>query len=233
MLIIAGVALLAGAIGLQFTPERKPFRPASTMPEGLARELPGSVEGWQGMDQPLGPTEASSAAAADLLRYDDYVFRRYSRGGREFSVYIAYWKPGKMPTRLVAEHTPDRCWIENGWLCHERASLQQREVGGRPLPPAEWRKFTAPRPEGVVQHVLFWLMVDGKPYDYSRHANVIEHSIAWWKGSVAEFVGDGHATKLFVRISSTEPFEQIWNDPGFRETLIKVVDLSLWHGREN
>ena len=79
--------------------------------------VPGTVPGWSGRDVPLGANEFLSSEVEKVLNYDEAVYREYSRAGESFGVYVAYWGPGKMPTRLVASHTPDRCWTENGWRC--------------------------------------------------------------------------------------------------------------------
>jgi hypothetical protein len=83
----------------------------------LAAAVPASLPGWTAREVPLGANEFLSSEAEKVLNYDEVVNREFSRGAETFSVYVAYWGAGKMPTRLVASHTPDRCWTENGWKC--------------------------------------------------------------------------------------------------------------------
>lgn len=99
--------------------------------------------GWTTREEPLGQTEIVNEAVLKTLNLDDYVYRRFQKGGHSFTVYAAYWARGRMPTRLVASHTPDRCWTENGMRCVDMRFRQEYAVGGRPLLPAEYRVFTA------------------------------------------------------------------------------------------
>ena len=47
-------------------------------------------------------TEAQVKAVEKVLNYDDALLRIYRKGDQEFSVYIAYWRAGKMPARAAA-----------------------------------------------------------------------------------------------------------------------------------
>ena len=84
---------------------------------GLGERFPRTLPGWSGRDEPLGPSEAVRGAVERNLNYDDYVFRIFEQRGTRFGIYVAYWAPGRMPVNKVASHTPDRCWVENGWHC--------------------------------------------------------------------------------------------------------------------
>ena len=80
------------------------------------------------------------------------------------SVYAAYWGPGKMPVQLVASHTPDRCWVENGWKSGAVKHDAGLGAGGTMPRPGEWRTFLAPDRE--LLNVQFWHLVSSKTYDY-------------------------------------------------------------------
>lgn len=226
LVIGAGVLVLAVAVQL--------WRPRANVPSGakvegrLARLLPGAPDLWQSRDEALGHNEVVKAGVEGVLRFDDYVFRRYSRGGRWFSVYVAHWQPGKMPTRLVAEHTPDRCWVENGWVCDEREYQRPLELAGRALWPTEYRSFRAPGGAGDAHHVLFWLMVDGAPYDYRQHGNVFSHAVRWWSGAVDEFLRRRPPEHYFIRIASTSSWDELWREPGFLAVMDSVAKLGLY-----
>jgi hypothetical protein len=187
-----------------------------------------------------------SGAALKTLNLDDYVFRLYRNGGRTFTVYAAYWAPGKMPTRLVASHTPDRCWTENGMRCVDLRFKQTYEVKGRPLLPAEYRVFVpggaAPAGDGrdsTSEHpsqrttrrtyVVYWHTVEGKLYDYGERFNAIPHPWLWWKDVVAQ-AAYGSREQLFVRVAMEIPMEELWLDPGVQELLKSVANLGLWKG---
>ena len=143
-----GIAAFAGmvfivAVALQLVANLKPV-PESSLEQPLAEAIPERLEGWQVNDMDLGPTESVTQRSYDLLKLDDFVHRQYVRGDKSFSVYAAYWKPGKMPVRLVNQHTPDRCWTEVGWVCTNREWNVMRSVDGKRLQ----RARVATRPVG-------------------------------------------------------------------------------------
>jgi hypothetical protein len=138
----AAALLLVGAVVLQVS-----FR-LREVPQGVTRArlaaiLPKDVEGWAAAEESLGATESINEATLKALNLDDYVYRRFRRGTVSFTVYAAYWAPGRMPTRLVASHTPDRCWTENGMRCVDMQFRQSNRIGTETLLPAEYRVFTA------------------------------------------------------------------------------------------
>lgn len=123
-LILIGL-ILAGAAVLQVLPRSAPDVEARSK-LGL---LPASLPGWQVSDVSLGATEAAEANVAGVLQFDDVVFREYRSAKATFAVYAAYWRPGKIPTQLVASHTPDRCWSSAGWVCDDQAYSYELPTG--------------------------------------------------------------------------------------------------------
>ncbi|MBI5692947.1 MAG: exosortase-associated EpsI family protein [Verrucomicrobia bacterium] len=245
VLLMGASVLLAVAVGFQFAYQLREQPQVAGRPR-ISASLPLRAGEWVGQDEPLGATEVVSEAALKTLNLDDYVFRLYRNGGRTFTVYAAYWAPGKMPTRLVASHTPDRCWTENGMRCVDLRFKQTYEVKGRPLLPAEYRVFvpggTAPAGDGrnsTSEHpsqrntrrtyVVYWHTVEGKLYDYGERFNAIPHPWLWWKDVVAQ-AASGSREQLFVRVASDLPLEELWPDPGVQELLESVANLGLWKG---
>ena len=106
--LLGPLAVLAVAAALQGV---SVFREVA-QPRGphLEAALPTGVPGWRVRNLPLGQNESVRSAVEKTLNYDDVVYREYAKGGVVAGVYAAYWGAGKMPTRLVASHTPDRCW---------------------------------------------------------------------------------------------------------------------------
>ena len=153
----------------------------------LAQTVPASTLGWTGRDLPLGANEFASKAAEKTLNYDDVVYREFRRDGGYFTAYAAYWGAGKMPTQLVASHTPDRCWTENGWRCLDMKFRQSFVLDGRALQPAEWRLFE-PADGGKPIYVLFWHLVEGRVYDYGERFNSIPDPIRWCKDAVQQAI---------------------------------------------
>lgn len=154
--------------------------PEPTLRQPLAELLPtGAEEGWSHEDLPLGATESQDAKAHEILGLTDFVYRRYTRGGKSFEIYVAYWAPGKMPPRLMNSHTPDTCWVNAGWtnVQSERRSLDTESPAAiildtLPIPdltnvPGRWRIFE----KGEARlPVIFWHIVSGEPYQYGHQS---------------------------------------------------------------
>jgi hypothetical protein len=174
---------------------------------------------------PLGGTEYLTGEAKKALDYDDMVNREFIRGGVKFGIYVAYWRPGKMPTQLVASHTPDRCWMENGWQCLGAKFRQPEVVGNVALQPAEWRLF-APPDGGLPTYVLFWHLVDGRDFDYGRVFDGISRPSVWVKAAVQQLL-HGNGEQYFIRLTSSVPFEDLSSDPGFDEVVSSLAKLGL------
>jgi hypothetical protein len=191
----------------------------------LAQDIPGSIAGWKCHDVPLGANEFLSGEVEKVLNYDDVLNREYTRGGESFGVYVAYWGAGKMPTQLVASHTPDRCWTENGWRCLSMRFKQAETLDGTALQPAEWRVFEPPSGGGPV-YVLYWHLVGGRLYDYGMRFNAIPSPLLWWKGAAQQILL-GSGEQYFIRLTSTKPIENLWSDRGFSEVLRGLSRLGL------
>jgi hypothetical protein len=220
--LLLPVAVLAAAVGLQAL---NPYREvAAPKPKHLAAAVPTDVPGWRCTEVPLGPNEFVSDKVSEVLRYDDVLNREYRRGAVKFGVYAAYWGAGKMPTRLVASHTPDRCWTENGWTCQEMRFKQRRKAGGQDLQLADWREFRDP--QGGITFVIFWHLIEGRVYDYGERFNAVPHPLEWWKDAVAQAV-HGSREQYFIRVTCSVPFEQVWDDPGIQEIMSGLAKVGL------
>jgi hypothetical protein len=195
----------------------------------LARSVPAQVPGWSARDVPLGSSEFLANEAEKVLNYDEVINREYSRGKENFGVYVAYWGAGKMPTRLVASHTPDRCWTENGMHCLDMKFKVRMSYEGTALQPAEWRSFEGPT-GGPPTYVLYWQLVNGRTYDYGDRFNAIPDPILWWKDAMQQVVL-GSREQYFIRLTSSVPFESLWNDPGFDDVLHGLLGLGLAVGQ--
>jgi hypothetical protein len=191
----------------------------------LAITVPLEPTGWNGREVPLGPSEFIAGEVEKVLNYDEVLNREYTRGGENFGVYVAYWGAGKMPTRLVASHTPDRCWTENGWRCLDMRFKQSENFEGRALQPAEWRLFEPPL-GGKPTYVLYWHLVEGRTYDYGERFNNVPSPLLWWKDAVQQALL-GSREQYFIRLTSSEPLENLWSDPGFAEVLRGLAKLGL------
>ena len=222
--LVLPALVLVTAISIQgvkfFHETPKPHDPH--LDQAVPLNLPG---GWTGADVPLGANEAVDDAVEKILNYDAVLYREFNRGGESFGVYVAYWGAGKMPTRLVASHTPDRCWTENGWRCTAMKFKQPEIFEGAVLQPAEWRVFEPPL-GGQLTYVLYWHLVEGHAYDYGDRFNNVPSPVLWWKDAVQQAVL-GSREQYFIRLTSNEPLETLWNDPGFATVLRGLGQLGL------
>ena len=204
---LAGVVLFAG-LGLVVIGARPP--PERTF-KGAVKDLlpdPELVEraGWTVEYQPIADTPEMKAKVTELLNYDDAEFAVYKNGTERISVYIAFWVPGKMSTRLVAGHTPDVCWINSGWSCEAWSSgIRLTTEGWGALPPAEQRTMTL---HGNTEHVVFWHLLDGVPMNYGTRGNPP------WYSFLTDMLDrrmSQRPEQWFVRISSNRPVST-WQD---------------------
>ena len=98
--------------------------------------IPDAIPGWEIKDIPIASTPEMQRAVDSLLSFDTAIFRQYKKGSLEISVYIAYWLPAKVPASIVDAHTPDVCWVLNGWEMDTKPALpdQQTKSGSISVP---------------------------------------------------------------------------------------------------
>jgi hypothetical protein len=227
VLFFAAVILLGG-VAFQFlhVPNVKDGKLGGGEAAGqLALLLPESPGGWVSREEPLGANESVTSATQRILNFDDYAYRVYQRGDRRFGVYVAYWEPGRMPTHKVASHTPDRCWVENGWTCTGARFGVAVAPSGLPFKPAEWRTFTPPGSDDQ-KYVLYWHLVGDELYDYGERLNTRPHPIKWLRDSIA-YAAKGSQAQYFIRVSADKPLDELLADPSLRELWLALGKLGL------
>ena len=190
----------------------------------LAAALPSDLAGWTSKSVKLGATEALQGSVEQVLQFDDVFFREFQSARGEVSLYVAYWGPAKMPTQVVASHTPDRCWTSAGWNCDETKHRSPLTAGARDLRPGEWRLFRAPNGERL--HVQYWHLVGGALYDYGDRFNQMPSAWRWWR-EVAKQAVSTPLEQYFIRLTSNRPFADLQGDPGFQEVLRALAGLGL------
>jgi hypothetical protein len=186
--------------------------------------VPRDGPGWKSTLLPVGTTEAASASVAAVLHYDDVFYREYASARIAFTLYAAFWGPGKMPTQIVASHTPDRCWSSAGWRCTKVAHATTFEGGGKRLLPSEVRVFVGPGDK--VQHVAYWHLVGDHLYDYGERFNQVPSVWRWWR-DVAEQIVRSPPEQYFIRIASDRPFAEMSNDPAYQAVVASLSKLGL------
>ncbi|RRJ94445.1 exosortase-associated EpsI family protein [Opitutaceae bacterium TAV4] len=161
--------------------------------------LPPPPSGWTMTEKPIADTPEMQKAVGELLNYDDGIFVDYSDGVNRLSVYIAYWTPGKMSHRLVAGHTPDVCWVGNGWKKEESETISGLSANNKILPPAEGRVFSA---QGHNEYVWFWHVVGVDVKSYATG-----HVPPWYAVLIDMFERgvNQREEQFFIRISAGHP----------------------------
>ena len=224
--VILGLSIIALA-GIILVPTQsfKTRTAAESKGEHLKETLFLEPKGWSVRSVELGPTEAVAEQVSKILNYDDNFYYQYEKGDTVFSLYVSYWGAGKMPAQLVASHTPDRCWTENGMTCTDMDFNVVAKVGDKQLLPAQSRVYTSPGQAGE-QFVYYWHLIDDELYDYGTRFNAVPHPLKW----VRDAVGDallGTREQYFIRINANKPIEQIWNMEGVQEVAAQLKKIGL------
>jgi hypothetical protein len=168
----------------------------------LADILPPAPAGWSIKPRQIADTPEMMQAVGQILNYDDGIFVDYTNGLDRLSVYMAYWTPGKMSHRIVASHTPDVCWVANGWVKEMSETVSGLHLkDGSALAPAEGRLFSA---QGQPEYVWFWHVVG---------ANVKSYATGFrppWYAPLTDILAKGinqREEQYFIRISSDKPLD--------------------------
>lgn len=213
-----GFLTLSGAVGVHFWDQT--FHPAETTKKApLPEAVPADLPGWTSRELPLGATESVEDAALKRLNFTDYVYRAYTRGDQRVSVYIAYWEPLQMPVRQVGSHTPDVCWVRNGWECTQLERDVFLNLRETPLKSTEKRAY---RINGSEEYVLYWHLINGKVYKANNQLGM------WDRWNMLHdhfrFGLNQKPEQYFVRINSNRPIETLWNQPTFQQLMQEVVE---------
>jgi hypothetical protein len=184
--------------------------------------LPPPPPGWTVKEKPIADSPEMKEAVAEILNFDDGVFVDYIQGTTRLSVYIAYWRPGRMSHRLVAAHTPDVCWVNGGWKkelagptpplsiavdASININIPTSTNGASPhaIPAGEARIYTA---QGNPEHVWFWHLVGQESKSYSTGG------VPPWYASIADLFAKGlnqRDEQFFIRLSSNVPLSELKN----------------------
>ncbi len=219
-LFIFCAAVLLTALGMQLLAARR-VEPARTR-TALSASLPANVPGWTVTDLPIAETAEIQRAVGELLNFDDALLRSYRRGGKQFDVYAAYWKPGKMSERLVAGHSPDVCWVAAGWTPVSQETpppLRQPSMDAWLPEAGQYRVFQDRR--GVARWVVFWHVAGDRQIDYGQGVP------PWWTvfSDLARRGFNQRSSQHFIRVSANVSWDELAGEEGFREVLSGVGAL--------
>jgi hypothetical protein len=219
LLIFAGTALLAG-LSLRayfiFVPA-----PEATLHEMLTDIVPSELNGWTIKDLDMAESPESSARISDFLNFDDALFRVFQKGDVFVGLYIAYWTPGKASYRWAGAHTPDTCWVLNGWTREEREYSIPFTYNKINLEPVEFGVYSK---DGNSQNVYFWHLVGGEPFSYNQTGtpNILAALL-----DVKEYGLNLREEQFFIRLSSNKTLEELRQIDGFEAIVQSLVEIGL------
>jgi hypothetical protein len=221
LILFSGFLVLASALGLRGYFALIPA-PEPTLHEELADIIPATLSGWKIRDLDMAESPESSARITDFLNFDDALFRVFEKGDTFVGLYIAYWTPGKASYRWAGAHTPDTCWVLNGWTREEREYSIPFKHEADEFEPAEFGVFSK---DGNSQNVYFWHLVGGQSYSYDQTGvpNIF--------GALLDIKNHGlnlREEQFFVRLSSNKTIDELKQMGGFD----KILDSMLTVGME-
>ena len=220
LILTLGIATLLIALGLRayflFVPPPEP-----TLHKALSIIVPSELPGWRIKDMDMAESPESSARITDFLNFDDAIFRVFEKGDTFVGLYIAYWTPGKASYRWAGAHTPDTCWVVNGWSRDDREYSVPFQHDGQALEPAEFGIYSK---SGQAQQVYFWHLVGGKAHGYAQKEvpNIF--------GALLDIKNHGlnlRQEQFFVRLSSNKSLDELRQQNGFDQILDALLKLGM------
>ena len=219
LLIFAAVALLGGLslrVYFAFVPPPEP-----THKDLLSDIVPEELNGWKIKDQDMAESPESSARISDFLNFDDALFRIFERGDTFVGLYIAYWMPGKASYRWAGAHTPDTCWVQNGWTRLDRQYCVPFQNKETPFQPAEFGIYEK---DGSAQNVYFWHLVGGEAFGYEQKGG---HNIFAALLDIKKHGLNLRDEQFFIRLSSNKKLEELKKIEGFNQILDSLNEIGL------
>ena len=191
------------------------------MSDKLSEIVPDTLSGWQIKDLDISDSPESSNRISKFLNFDDSISRVFKKDDIYVGLYIAYWTPGKTSYRWAGAHTPDTCWVLNGWTREGRKHAVPIEIPSLTLKPAEFGVYSK---DGNVQNVHFWHLVGGVPYGYDQEGvpNIF--------GALIDIKHHGlnlRQEQFFIRLSSNRPLSELKATPGFDQILNSLSEIGL------
>ena len=169
----------------------------------------------------MAASPESSNRISEFLNFDDALFRTYEKNGIFIGLYVAYWKPGTASYRWAGAHTPDTCWIVNGWTCSERQYAVPFTYKNTEFQRAEFGVYEK---DGSAQRVYFWHLVGGKVMTYDQKGTPQIF------GALVDIQKHGlnlRQEQFFIRLSSNRDFETLRKQPAFSQILNGLSTLGL------
>ena len=220
LLLIFATAALLGGLSLRvyfaFVPPPEP-----TLEGQLSYIVPEELNGWKIIDQDMAESPESSERISDFLNFDDALFRIFKKGDTFVGLYIAYWLPGKASYRWAGAHTPDTCWVQNGWTRLDRKYCIPFQNEETPFQPAEFGVYEK---DGSAQNVYFWHLVGGEAFGYEQEGG---HNIFAALLDIKKYGLNLRNEQFFIRLSSNKKVDELKKLEGFKQILDSLSEIGL------
>ena len=220
LLFIFAAAALLGGLSLRVYFALVP-PPEPTLDDLLSDIVPEELNGWKIIDQDMAESPESSERISDFLNFDDALFRIFKKGDTFVGLYIAYWLPGKASYRWAGAHTPDTCWVQNGWTRLDRKYCIPFQNEETPFQPAEFGIYEK---DGSTQNVYFWHLVGGEAFGYEQEGG---HNIFAALLDIKKYGLNLRKEQFFIRLSSNKKIEELKKVGGFNQILDSLNDIGL------
>tara|TARA_Y100000385_G_scaffold91070_1_gene93965 strand:- start:126 stop:818 length:693 start_codon:yes stop_codon:yes gene_type:complete len=220
LLFILAAAALLGGLSLRVYFALVP-PPEPTLDDLLSDIVPEELNGWKIIDQDMAESPESSERISDFLNFDDALFRIFKKGDTFVGLYIAYWLPGKASYRWAGAHTPDTCWVQNGWTRLDRKYCIPFQNEETPFQPAEFGIYEK---DGSTQNVYFWHLVGGEAFGYEQEGG---HNIFAALLDIKKYGLNLRNEQFFIRLSSNKKIEELKKVEGFNQILDSLNEIGL------
>ena len=219
-ILISGYLVLTFALGLRIYFALVP-PPESTLTDALTDIVPSEINGWRIKDMNMAESPESSSRITEFLNFDDALFRVFEKGDTFVGLYIAYWSPGKTSYRWAGAHTPDTCWVLNGWERVDRKHSVPFQHEGENFQPAEFGVYSK---NGSAQKVYFWHLVGGEAFTYEQEGmpNVFGALL-----DVKHYGFNLRQEQFFIRLSSNKDLQTLKATSGFSAILDSLIAIGL------
>ena len=195
--------------------------PEPTLDDLLSDIVPEELNGWKIIDQDMAESPESSERISNFLNFDDALFRIFKKGDSFVGLYIAYWLPGKASYRWAGAHTPDTCWVQNGWTRLDRKYSIPFQNEETPFQPAEFGIYEK---DGSTQNVYFWHLVGGEAFGYEQEGG---HNIFAALLDIKKHGLNLRDEQFFIRLSSNKKIEELKKIGGFNQILDSLNEIGL------
>ncbi len=201
----------------------------------LKTQIPDKFMGATSVEKPLGATEEVSRASEKILNVSDYLHREYTlSSGKKFTLYISYWEPGKEPIQMASTHTPDRCWVNNGWTCNNQTrrvdDVIKIDGTDRKLKPARYGEYTFSSSQDIletqIRYTWYWFIVDGVVYEFSKTNRFLSPYL--WIKSTFKYMEQKTLEMYFVRVDADFPVDILRVDKEFQQLLTYLGNMILF-----